>query len=244
MDKYNNNENMISGREQKNVDIYKRQDYSIYDDATVIDTSNEVDITQIKKLLKSREDYKRAKSYRDMLNEKKYEEIPIVEKDEEIIDYDINSILNKVKEESSSEKDEDEIRKLSHTEFDILKNLDIKKQNEKEQLVDLINTITKKEDLDKDLLADLVGENTVVTPPVPDEVIKTDDVKKIDLDDDFYSDSFTFSKKDFVGCLKESNKSGKKGNKAVKIFIFILLVIVLTIGLFILNYFFEFLKFM
>ena len=244
MDKYNIDNNTSTLRETKNNELYNQSDYSMYRDATVINTSNEIDITKIQSILENREAYKRAKSYRDMLNDKKYEEIPIVEYEDDNKDYDINLILKKAKENLNTKNNE--YRQLKNTEFDILKNLEIKTKNDKEKLKQMIEDVTNTDEVDenKDLFDELIGENTIVTKavresdvtlerPLIKEELQKKEVKE--NTDSFYSDSFTFSKKDFD--LKGNNNKIKKSDTGAKITIFILLVIVLTIIFFIINYF-------
>ena len=72
MDRYYNEDEQFVGRAKKNEKLYKDKDYSVYSsNETIIDTNNEIDITKLKDIIKSREDYQRAASYRNMLNDKK-----------------------------------------------------------------------------------------------------------------------------------------------------------------------------
>ena len=72
MDRYYNDDEQFVGRSKKNEQLYREKDYSVYSsNETVIDTNNEIDITKLKDIIRSREDYQRAKSYRNMLNDKK-----------------------------------------------------------------------------------------------------------------------------------------------------------------------------
>lgn len=274
MERYYNSNNDFVGRAEKNEQLYRNKDYSMYSsNETVIDTNNEIDITKLKDIIKSREDYQRAKSYRNMLNDKKfdYDDITYEEDNYEEKNYDINSLLEKVKNEKPNQENEDKIRKLRNTQYDILSNLDIKSKKkelneeelQKEQLQGLIDKVTrnasketeKKEVEDPfDLLAELKAKdgNTIVTEPMKDkdiqidkemEVIKEAQKESEEDETSFYSDSFTFSKKDFEG-LQDLHDDVKSGNKLIKILIFFLVIIILTIGVLVLDYFYHFLPFM
>ena len=279
MEKYYNQNEEFVGRRTKNENLYREKDYSVYSsNETVIDTNNEIDITKLKNIIQSREDYQRSKSYRNMLNDKKfdYDDIEIEEEKYEEKNYDINALLQKVKDEKDTIDEKDKMRKLRNTQYDILSNLDIKSkkskpvdnlEQQKEDLKDLINSITNKKDKveeqeeDNDplgLLADLhatsalpfdnISNNPDVVPPQKDvEVSNTvsEQPKKDDDDEEknFYSDSFTFSKKDFEG-LVDLNDNVKSNNILITILIIVLVIILLAIGVLVLDYFYHFLPFM
>lgn len=279
MEKYYNQNDEFVGRSAKNENLYRKTDYSVYSsNETVIDTNNEIDITKLKNIIQSREDYQRAKSYRNMLNDKKfdYDDIEIEEESYEEKNYDINALLQKVKEEKDTIDEKDKMRKLRNTQYDILSNLDIKSkknkvvddiEQQKEELKDLINSITNKnnkvsdkvnEEDDNDplgLLADLhatsalpladISNNPDVVPPQKDvkDEIKVEIKKQDDDEESFYSDSFTFSKRDFEG-LSDLNENVKSNNVFIKILITILVLIILGIGVLVLDYFYHFLPFM
>lgn len=274
MEKYYNQNEEFVGRTSKNENLYREKDYSVYSsNETIIDTNNEIDITKLKNIIQSREDYQRAKSYRNMLNDKKfdYDDIEIEEDKYEEKNYDINALLQKVKEEKDSINEEDKMRKLRNTQYDILSNLDIKSkktkkddiEQQKEDLKDLINSITKKgnnnvlnEEIENDplgLLADLHATNTILTDvisndldvvPPQKEIEENIEVKKTNEDDEtsFYSDSFTFSKKDFEE-LSDLSDNVKSNNVLITILIIVLVLIILVIGVLVLDYFYQFLPF-
>lgn len=253
-----------TGRSARNQDLYKKKDYNIYSsNEMIIDTNNEVDISKIKNIIKSREDYQRAKSYRSMLNGKNFDldDVEVEEETYEEKDYDINTLLQKVKENKNINNEEDKVRKLRNTQYDILSKLDVKSKDkvktedaQKEELQDLINTITHKEnDTMADLLDDLKGENTTIIKAA-EELEKERELTKTQLqatiqkkeqqeaERDFYSDSFTFSKRDFEG-FQDLESSVKSNNKLIKVLIFILVVIILTVALFVADSFFDFIPF-
>ncbi|MBE6152946.1 MAG: hypothetical protein E7166_01775 [Firmicutes bacterium] len=276
MEKYYNQNEEFIGRRTKNENLYRKKDYSMYSsNETIIDTNNEIDITKLKNIIQSREDYQRAKSYRNMLSDKKfdYDDIEVEEDSYEEKNYDINVLLQKVKDEKDQIDEQDKMRKLRNTQYDILSNLDIKSkktktvddlEKQKEELKDLINSITNKnnsvevEDNDPlGLLSDLqatsvitpsatINNNDIVPPQKDVEVSNPKSIEnKEDAEDEesFYSDSFTFSKKDFEG-LTDLNENVKSNNILIKILIIILILIILGVGLLVLNYFYPFIPFL
>ena len=278
MEKYYNQNEEFVGRRTKNENLYREKDYSVYSsNETVIDTNNEIDITKLKNIIQSREDYQRSKSYRNMLNDKKfdYDDIEIEEETYEEKNYDINALLQKVKDEKDTVDEKDKMRKLRNTQYDILSNLDIKSkktksvddlEQQKEDLKDLINSITNKKDKveekeeDNDplgLLADLhatsalplddISNNPDIVPPQKDvevsSTVSEQPKKEEDEEKSFYSDSFTFSKKDFEG-LVDLNDNVKSNNILITILIIVLIIILLAIGVLVLDYFYHFLPFM
>jgi len=276
MEKYYNQNEEFVGRRAKNEKLYREKDYSVYSsNETVIDTNNEIDITKLKNIIQSREDYQRTKSYRNMLSDKKfdYDDIEVEEDNYEEKNYDINALLQKVKDEKDTIDEKDKMRKLRNTQYDILSNLDIKSkknkssndlEQQKEDLKDLINSITNKnnnvsieEEEDNDplgLLADLhatnaiptISNNSDVVPPQKDVEVSNVKLveKKLEDDDEtsFYSDSFTFSKRDFEG-LSDLNENVKSNNILITILIIILVLIILVIGVLVLDYFYHFIPF-
>lgn len=271
MERYYNTNNEVVGRATKNENLYKKTDYSVYSsNETIIDTNNEIDITKLKDIIKSREDYQRAKSYRNMLDDKKfdYDDITYEEETYEEKDYDINALLDKVKKEKNVDNLEDNYRKLRNTQYDILSNLDIKSKRktivedneEKNDLQGLIDSITHKNKLSTteekevdptDLLSDLKAEDTIVTKPITEDTLNEREMKEVqekksqkeESETSFYSDSFTFSKKDFEG-FQDLQEDVKSNNTLIKILIFVLIIIILTIGILVLDYFYHFIPFM
>lgn len=280
MEKYYNQNEEFVGRSAKNESLYRNKDYSVYSsNETVIDTNNEIDITKLKNIIQSREDYQRSKSYRNMLNDKQfdYDDIEIEEDKYEEKNYDINALLQKVKEEKDIIDEKDNMRKLRNTQYDILSNLDIKSkkttsvdslEQQKEELKDLINSITSKtannntpvdEEEDNDplgLLSDLhatsalpiedISNNSDIVPPQKD--VNENNIVNIEKDKDenessFYSDSFTFSRRDFEE-LSDLNDNVKSNNVLITILIIVLVIILLAIGTLVLDYFYHFLPFM
>ena len=190
MEKYYDEENNnIALRERKNKNLYENindyevEDYEIKTNATVLDNNaKNIDVEKIKKILDTKYN-KQPKRRSIVVDEEDYQE-PDISLDE-TREYDINAILEKARSEKEVDYEKERLKKIRDTQYDILNSLDIdteKKEEpteEKNELMDLINTITakelevknQKEDLDPlDILTDLKGsDNTVVVDGVHDE---------------------------------------------------------------------------
>ena len=245
-------------RTSKNVKLYEEirnsaiSDFDIGSNARVIgEQQAQMDIDKIREILE--------KNYQEPPKRHNID-IPVSEPEtlemEDTLEYDINSILEKAHENKAVDSYEQErLKKVRDTQFDILKNLDLdndskssEKKDTKEELMDLINTISLNEkqvneiqeetgDLDPlDMFTDLKGDGDTVVAGFKEEIRlaeeENDSVNKkmvetseIDqareevLDESFYSDDLGFSKSDF-GSL------GDKDTSAVDVIIKILIVLV------------------
>ena len=190
MEKYYDEENNnIALRERKNKNLYENindyevEDYEIKTNATVLDNNaKNIDVEKIKKILDTKYN-KQPKRRSIVVDEADYQE-PDISLDE-TREYDINAILEKARSEKEVDYEKERLKKIRDTQYDILNSLDIdteKKEEpteEKNELMDLINTIkakelevkNQKEDLDPlDILTDLKGsDNTVVVDGVHEE---------------------------------------------------------------------------
>lgn len=214
-ERYKNDAEQTNTRSRlnRNQDLYK----SIYDgneykasDQIEIDTK-EIDLNAIREKNFSREDYLKTKDYKSAISIATIEEEPIFdeEKEEDRI-YDINSIIEKAKQ--NRQLDEDEYNKLKNTQYDILRKLNINNKNlgdteetkeqqsetAKEELKTLIDTVTSSEfktctGMLEDLMPD--NENTVITESFVESLststtsIKTSVLDEDDSDDDDDSES-------------------------------------------------------
>ena len=176
MEKYYDNHSFTESRVSKNEELYKQvnevdvKSYNPNNNVRVIgDNENVIDVDKIRNLL-----------------EKNYKEVPkrkpmIIEDDtdidinlEETKEYNINSVLEKAKEDKIIDYNKERLKKVHDTQFDILKSLNLDEEKEPEvkekdpkekELMTLINTITSKE-LEKtsnidplDILSDLKGND-------------------------------------------------------------------------------------
>jgi len=245
MEKYYKNDTSME-RSAKNKKLYNEvYEEDFYTELGTIENESEVDISKIKEMMKSREDYQRAKQYRELLGDK----IKPIEKQEEVREgkeepiYDIHSIIEKAKEH----KKQEDYRKITNPEYDVLGKLDIaqlekqaqelleKNRKEEEELKELIHTISSKtlakeakEAFALELLSDLkeTGTHTAVTvkeEPQPEE--------EEEMDKSFFTTSAIFDKNDF-----EDIQGGQEGRKIdswlVRILIFLVIVIIIVLVIF------------
>ncbi len=157
MSKYGEETVQLKSRVSANEELYKNlnkselDNFNLNNNTTVIgDSKKEIDIDKIKKILdtKYNENAPQRKSIR---LEQDDSEITYETELESTKEYDINVILEKAKDEKVSNYEEDRLKKLRDTQFDILNNLDFNKKedkttSDKENLLELINTITINED--------------------------------------------------------------------------------------------------
>lgn len=183
-----NKEECQNSRYHRNEELYKEiskneiDNYDIKSNATVIgDNKPEIDVEKIKKILDTRyNDVPKRKSIR-------LEETQEIEEEKEPTkEYDINVIIEKAKEQKEDNYEEERLKKIHNTQFDILKNLDVSKEildnDVKDESFDdnlkkLINTITINEHKNSDsnsaldILSDLRGSgNTEVLEGLKEDV--------------------------------------------------------------------------
>ena len=136
----------------------------------------------------------------------------------------INQILLKKRSDRVYNKEEPKIRKISETQYDILKSLDIHEDDVKpdymtqeNNLKDLLNTIAKSKTVNEstDLFANLKEES-----------------KEEEIDKSFYTNADTFSDLDFD--IEESKSNGSK-----ILIIIVLSALIIAIGIFIWFKFFK-----
>ena len=184
VEKYNDdNVDFVPKRTRKNEQLYREikdselENLSIGLNAKVIgDNSNQMDIDKIKEILE--------KNYQDIPKRRSVEMV----KEEESIDqyelektreYDINAILEKAREAKEVDYQEERLKKVRDTQYDILKNLDLDEDKDKasskktkDELLELINTIklneNQKKQIEQDgsdpleILSDLKGDDDTV----------------------------------------------------------------------------------
>ena len=258
LNKYNN-QNM--SRVDKNQDLYKEinrdevASLKIKSNATVIDNNaGEIDIEKIKKILDTRyNDTPKRKSIR--IEQENIPESKVFNDDTK--EYDLNVVLEKARDEKNESYQDVRAKSLKNTQYDILSNLDInsdsgdkqvKDEEDKEELMELINTITinetkiQEEDTSDplDILSDLKGSgNTEVYEKMSEEVnIISEEPKKEEkkevsekekIDNSFYTNNL-FKTKDFDN-TDFLDDDDDKLNKGIKILI-ALVIIVFVVGLF------------
>ena len=107
MDRYYKTELVTKERSLKNRSLYEEinelDNYSNIEGVANIENSNEIDISKVREMLKNRDEYKKQQRMQMLLKTKQEKESP-QETLDEIKSYDINSVLSKVRENSSKEK--------------------------------------------------------------------------------------------------------------------------------------------
>ena len=259
MDKYYEEESSnITTRSNKNRELYSNinsfevdGDYNLETNQMVLDdNANNIDVEQIKKILDNK--YNREPKRRSIVIEET-EKLPKISLDE-TREYDINAILEHAKQEQEDDYEKERLKKIKDTNYDILSNLKPdeidEEKNEKDELEELINTITLKESEIKnatkemdplDILTDLKGsENTVVIGGVktdeddsetnPIMNLEEAEKRKIELTQDL-SSALQFTQSDFddFNDLKKEVKSSRALIYVVITLISILIIIGLII---------------
>lgn len=246
MDRYNKDNDSTPKRSEKNVELYRNLNHSSYADyesLPIPENSNIIDLNKLKKNLDNRIDYKQAQKInmiaRPTINQ---EPQPIPKRSEEEV-YDINQMIEKARREK--EKLKAVQKKILDTNYNFLSSLESNKEMEepietsreefhKTSSVELkpieeealLKTTTS---LSLDILEDLkpsVNDDKVVSMKI--------EPKKETNNNDFYSTSYTFSKKDFED---EEEESPKKGTGIKILLVFILLATICGAIYFILKYF-------
>jgi hypothetical protein len=249
MEKYYDNHELTKSRLDKNENLYKEinemdlEKFNPNNNVKVIgDNENVIDVDKIRNLLE--------KNYKNVPKRKSIRIDNIEDDDielEETKEYNINSILEKAREEKEIDYNKDRLKKLRDTQYDILSSLDLNnyskeevdpvKTAKEEELMSLINTITSKE-LSKtskmdplDILSDLKGdENTKVLSGIEEEVKKAETqelIKNEKLENSFYTTTNAFTQSDFddFNDLKDDLKSTKIIIRVLIVFIAIAFVV-------------------
>ncbi len=271
MNKYYENEEVVNTRVHKNEELYREisknelDSFEVKSNTTILgENKNEIDVEKIKKILDTKyNEVPKRKSIR-------LEEEPIEEEEKEITkEYDINVVLEKAREQKTDNYEEERLKKLHDTQFDILKNLQVEKTKTPENLDDeeednstndasenlqsLINTIALNEknsqNEDLDLLSDLKGSgNTEVLEGLKEKVEEEEEkteIKEVNNDDtkminSFYTSSNALKDKDFEDIDDDFSKSIEQDNIGIKIFIAIIAIIfIIGLGFLIKTLFFS-----
>ena len=147
MDRYYKDEDVMQ-RTSKNDSLYEelyRQKQIPRSNITVIDNVNEIDITKIKSMVDSRENYRRVRNYENITNPiDTYRKSEINYHFDEIdnSNYDINEILKNKR--SNKTYDSTKVRRINNIEYDIMsrreENVNDEIDNHEKQLIDIFNT--------------------------------------------------------------------------------------------------------
>ena len=255
-EKYSDNHQPVRSRVNKNERIYKEvselelKSYNPNNNVRVIgdNDDNIIDVEKIRNLLE--------KNYKDMPKRKPIMKVESSQfegvTDEPTKEYDINSILEKAREEKEVNYDKERLKKVHDTQYDILNSLELEKKLKEEEekdlvknakedeLMSLINTITSKEleqttNVDPlDILSDLKGgDNTQVLSGIEEEIKKTETQELMKQEQDQFKNSFytttnAFTQSDFDDF--NDLKSDVKDTKVVVKVLIALIVIAFIIG--------------
>lgn len=209
MDKYYS-ENELMQRTSKNDSLYDelyREKQTLSDNMVVLNDADEIDINKIKSMIDSRENYKRAKKFEDVVsptNNIKDEEIDY--KFDEIDDsnYDINEIIEKKR---STNEEEKRVRKLDTKYESTMEELSEEFLTHEQQLRDLFDTVTQTNLAKTDLFSNLREDDSE----------KTKDETK---EEEFYTNTSKLEKEDFDDEFVEKSSNAK---------VFIIITIILMI---------------
>lgn len=241
MDKYHNNEELLE-RTSKNDSLYEqlyREKQTLSSNVTVLDNIDEIDISKIKAMVNNRETRRKERKYENLVNPidiDSYKRNNINYDFDEIDDknYDINQILEK-KRSGRNYEESPRVRKISDTNYNILKSLDFEAKEDKEEMCtdfltqeknikSLLNTIAKTKPINEatDLFANLRSDES------------NKEEKKEENDKDFYTSITKFDEDDFG----DDEDIPKKKNS--KVFVIIIVVtLLIAIGFFVWYKFFK-----
>lgn len=233
MEKYYKEDLSTFERSKKNRELYKEVADTISDleNLPVPDNSNEIDLDGLKKIISSRDEYRKVKELErtNTYNKPLIEEEPQKEKI-----YDINVLLENAKNEVNrsnavSNKKLINANFLTSMEEDSIPNSD----DAIEVSIPMLNkndSVSNTDSLPLDILMDLKGnENTVVTDPIVKEEVTM--IKSIKDGETFYSGSFNFSKKDF-DVEKDDDFIEEKSHTGLKIFFLVLGIAILLVAIY------------
>ena len=209
MDKYYS-ENELMQRTSKNDSLYDelyREKQTLSDNMVVLNDADEIDINKIKSMIDSRENYKRAKRFENVVSpttNNKDEKIDY--KFDEIDDsnYDINEIIEKKR---STNEEENRVRKLDTKYESTMEELSEEFLTHEQQLRDLFDTVTQTNLAKTDLFSNLREDDSE----------KTKDETK---EEEFYTNTSKLEKEDFDDEFLEKSSNAK---------VFIIITIILMI---------------
>lgn len=207
------NNNEIPSRVKRNASLYTRMSeeeidsFNVSSNATVLDgNTNTIDVDKLRDMLdkKYRDNKKSVSLKKDDLNDISHE----VNLDE-TREYNINDILNKVKEDKNRDYEKERFRKLKANNIEIINEYDNKSSkttNDKDKLIELIDTINLKEtegynkileDEDEmdplEILSDLKGDNDETKVMGAKDLDDTDEISYTEVDvfeDDLENDEY------------------------------------------------------
>lgn len=207
MEKYHDIDIEEFQRSKKNSDLYKEVygNYGELEDLPISENTNEIDIENLKSLVGSRT----LKRKEQTLNQENFLEDEIISKPEESKVYDINTLLEKAKEENAKIKKENPVNRnipnyLANLESDkntkeIILNYAGDNDDDLPIVKNISYTTSKIElnndenssDLSLDILSDLKPNgDTMVSEPMKEELLEEEN--------EFFDNKLNFSEDDFA----------------------------------------------
>lgn len=267
MDKYNEYSSKKEiRRTNKNKDLYDNfyTNNTYYEERGQVSNAYEYDSNTSP--YSSRSNYQKVKDYRQLLKPKEIsskEELKRYLEMDEKINLDLNEIMQRAKKNRDIEEQEEERkRKIRNSQYNIFEGAtleELKKRKEeidkeKDEIEDLINTISSKslkEDIEKeaskDLLSDLIsddetdkvgttGDNSVITESVSKLILDKEEERKnksevSDIDRSFYTKSMDLSDEDFE-TEDEFAELNEKKHTGIKVFLVLVLLIVISVAIY------------
>lgn len=239
MEKYHGNVSSVGRRSVRNEnlykDIYENTEYSNIEKVATLEKTNEISLEQIQELLKERDNLKNRNNVK--------KEVPrVYQAPTDDRSYDIRDILTKAKDEHV---DDNKNRNLKNTQYNILKNINIKDKLDSNDESEIEKTLVDSDilksyddsELSLDMLSDLKSTgNTIVEKTNVGDLLKEVqeakdkyEVKDEDgLDKSFYTSSMDFKDEDFEQ-LKDIQDSIASNKKMIKVLFYILFVVVCVI---------------
>ena len=231
MEKYYRDDLSTFERTKRNQKLYNDISGQIdgLENLPIDDNVNEIDVSNLKSIISSRDEYRKAKDMGRTVTRERVVEEP---KEDKRRVYDINVLLETAKNEVNK-NNEVEGKKLINANFltdlddanvpsnDLVEVSEVTSENGKEK------EVSNTDSLPLDILVDLKGtDNTVVTDPiVKDEVTM---IEKIKDGETFYSGSFNFTKKDFADEEDDDNFFEEKSHTGLKLFFLIIGLVLLA----------------
>ncbi len=256
MERYYKTNNRVKSRAIKNADLYKTiydvGEYTNIEGIASIEKTNQIDLEQIRQLLKSVEPKENTQTRETPTYSKESAKkftTSIIDNEEK--SYDIRDVLNKAKTERGETNND--YRQLDNTQHNILKKIKIDEPIEEQELKELIHTITNTSMLNKmedrelslNLLSSLQSsEHTMANESKMIEENKNKyatskcDTLIDEIDKSFFTSSMNFSEEDFED-LEDIKKNLKQNNILIKILTFILIAVVVSVILYIAYNFYQ-----
>jgi hypothetical protein len=223
MEKYHGKDNTPQ-RTEKNTYLYdemysKKQEPT--SNVTVFDNVDEIDINKIKTMINNREEYKSTRKYTNLIGreERHYSKDVEFRFDEpEPKDYDINEIIKRKRDNKGDYTESEKIRKISNTQYDILKGLSLEEKDASSNFVsekELTDISEKEAKMETDFFKDLKKSEE-------ENLINEKDIKE---ETSFYSSKLEFEKDDFEE-LEDLKNEVKKHNVIMKVLLIVIVCIV------------------